>query len=260
MTTDYKEKAEELMKMLKEQSGIDIQLCCAAGSRAYGTADETSDYDFTVVRANTPEEILTGKQTKPTHRIIDDIDVKIYPFNNFIELLLKSNPNILEVFGLKPDDFFYVSENIKLILKNEELFLSKKCEPSYKGYAMSCYMHAQMSYIKNGVRPDSAMYRKRAAKSMFNCLRVYEQGTQLFKTGKIKTCVNDSEVAWTLAQAKNGDILDDNLNPTIPYGDTLFCAFEKCFYKAFENTELPEEPDYDAIRKLQMNFNRQIVL
>lgn len=260
MLDNYHEKYSELRKILENTLDIDIHLCCAAGSRAYGIYDKNSDYDFTVVRSNTPAEILTGRQTKPMHRIIGDIDVKIYPFNNFIELLLKSNPNLLEVFGLEPDDFFYISEDIKPIFENKQLFFSKECEPSFKGYALSCRKHAQMAYIKEDVSPDAAIYRQKSAKSMFECLRIYEQGTQLFTTGEIKTRVSDSEVGWTLARAKDGDILDDNLNPTIPYADTIFSAFAKCFDAAFANTKLPAEPDYDAIRQLQMNFNRQIVL
>lgn len=260
MTNDYKERYNELMQILKEDQNIDIQLCCAAGSRAYGTADESSDYDFTVVRANTPEEILTDKKTKPTHHIIGDIDIKIYPFNNFIELLLKQNPNLLEIFGLRPDDFFYISDEMKQILINKALFLSKKAASSYKSYAMSCYQHAMMAYVNEKARTDAAHWRKKAAKSMFECLRIYEQGTQLFKTGEIKTCINDSEVAYTLSEARNGNILDANLEPTVPYEDTIFPAFAHCFDEAFEHTQLPKEPDYDAIRKLQMDFNRQIIL
>lgn len=129
--------------MLTQTTDIGVQLCCATGSRAYGIADESSDYDFIVVRANTPKEILTCTQTTPVHRIIGDIDLTIYPFNNFIKLLSKQNPNLLEIFGLKSDDFFLITDNMKQILNSANLFLSKKCASSYRGYAQSCYIDAK---------------------------------------------------------------------------------------------------------------------
>lgn len=260
MTTKYKEKANEVVKMLTQTMGIDVQLCCATGSRAYGMANESSDYDFIVVRANTPKEILTCTQTTPVHRIIGDIDLTIYPFNNFIKLLSKQNPNLLEIFGLKSDDFFLITDNMKQILNSANLFLSKKCASSYRGYAQSCYIDAKKLYMKSKeIHPTH--FRKKAAKSMFECLRIYEQGTELFKTGKIRACVTDPEMAYTLMKVRAGEFLDNNLDPVnFHYENTMFHTFENCFDNAFKSTNLPDEPDYNAIEKLQMGFNQQIVL
>ncbi|MBD0297333.1 MAG: nucleotidyltransferase domain-containing protein, partial [Flavisolibacter sp.] len=62
-------------------------------------------------------------------------DVLFYELKRFFELLLRNNPNIIELLGIPPECIVY-----KHPLMNEvkpELFLSKLCRQTFANYALS---------------------------------------------------------------------------------------------------------------------------
>lgn len=52
-----------------------------------------------------------------------------------ITLLCNCNPNTIEMLGLKPGHYLYLSPIGKELLDNKELFLSKKAAQTFGGYA-----------------------------------------------------------------------------------------------------------------------------
>ena len=54
-----------------------------------------------------------------------------------ITLLSNCNPNTIEILGLKPEHYLYVSPVGQELLDNAHMFLSKKCVQSFGGYANS---------------------------------------------------------------------------------------------------------------------------
>jgi hypothetical protein len=108
-----------------------LLLKCISGSQAYGLALPHSDTD------------IKGVFIQPKHEYygltyIDQInnetnDIMYYEIKKFVELLLKNNPNILELLST-PDDCVLYRHPVINQLK-PEMFLSKLCNQTFGQYA-----------------------------------------------------------------------------------------------------------------------------
>lgn len=115
--------------------GDHIILLGLGGSYAYGTNIETSDLDIRGCAVNRKEEILTNKNFE--QRCDKTTDTTIYSLNKLISLLSNCNPNTIELLGLKPEHYLYVSPIGQELLDHKKMFLSKKAVQSFCGYAYS---------------------------------------------------------------------------------------------------------------------------
>lgn len=107
-----------------EHLGGRIIMLGLGGSHAYGTNIETSDLDVRGCALNSKEEILTNQHYE---QFVDEkTDTTIYAFNKLISLLCNCNPNTIEMLGLKPEHYLYLSPVGRELLSNKDLFLSKK--------------------------------------------------------------------------------------------------------------------------------------
>lgn len=113
--------------------GKNIILLGLGGSYAYGTNIETSDLDVRGCALNSKEDILTNQNFEQF--VNEETDTTIYSFNKLINLLSNSNPNTIEILGLEPWQYLYISPIGKQFLANKKMFLSKKCIHSFGGYA-----------------------------------------------------------------------------------------------------------------------------
>jgi hypothetical protein len=104
-----------------------------SGSKSFGLDTPTSDTDIKGV-FYLPKEEFYGLYYIP--QISNETNDEVYyELGRFIELLLKNNPNILEILATPDDCVLYkhpLMEHIKL-----EDFLSKLCKDSFAGYAMT---------------------------------------------------------------------------------------------------------------------------
>lgn len=115
--------------------GDHIILLGLGGSHAYGTNIETSDLDIRGCAVNRKEEILTNKNFG--QRCDEATDTTIYSLNKLISLLSNCNPNTIELLGLKPEHYLYISPIGQELLDHKKMFLSKKAVQSFGGYAYS---------------------------------------------------------------------------------------------------------------------------
>ena len=115
--------------------GDHIILLGLGGSHAYGTNIETSDLDIRGCAVNRKEEILTNKNFE--QRCDKTTDTTIYSLNKLISLLSNCNPNTIELLGLKPEHYLYISSIGQELLDHKKMFLSKKAVQSFCGYAYS---------------------------------------------------------------------------------------------------------------------------
>lgn len=118
-----------------EHLGNKIILFGLGGSWAYGTNIETSDLDFRGCALNSKEELLTNANFEQF--INEETDTVVYGFNKLISLLSNCNPNTIEILGLKPDHYLYLSDIGRELIDNTDMFLSKKAVNSFGGYANS---------------------------------------------------------------------------------------------------------------------------
>lgn len=117
--------------------GSQIIMLGLGGSYAYGTNKEGSDIDIRGIALNSREDILAGTVYQFEQVINEDTDTTIYSLNKIINLLANVNPNTIEMLGLDPDQYLYLSPEGKMLVDNAHIFLSKKCAHSFGGYANS---------------------------------------------------------------------------------------------------------------------------
>lgn len=113
--------------------GKNIILLGLGGSHAYGTNIESSDLDLRGCALNSKTEILTNENFNQF--VNEDTDTTIYSFNKLLSLLSNCNPNCIEILGLKPEHYLYLSPVGQELLDNKNLFLSKRAIHSFGGYA-----------------------------------------------------------------------------------------------------------------------------
>jgi predicted nucleotidyltransferase len=105
---------------------------CVAGSKAYGTDLPSSDEDRRGVFV-APTDFILGLDH--LDQVSDERgDIVYYEVGRFVELLLKNNPNALELLGMPEDCIRHRHPLFDLL--PPRLFLSKLCAKTFGEYAM----------------------------------------------------------------------------------------------------------------------------
>lgn len=119
------------IEFLKENNLILLEVI--SGSKSFGIASEKSDTDIKGV-FYLPKNDFYGMGYIP--QIANETnDIVYYEVGRFVELLLKNNPNILEVLAT-PEEFILFKHPIMSLLNLED-FLSKLCKDTFGGYAVT---------------------------------------------------------------------------------------------------------------------------
>lgn len=114
-----------------------------SGSIAYGTNTPLSDVDVRGIFVANPINLLTPFY--PVDELIIDVDdTKYYELNKFMALLIKNNPNILELLFVNDEHIINKHVAFDLLRNNREMFLTKKIAYTTTGYA-----HDQLTRIKS---------------------------------------------------------------------------------------------------------------
>ena len=109
-----------------------LLLDTVAGSQAYGTAIEGSDEDRRGVFV-APRSFIGGLDA--IEQVADERNDQVYyELGHFVSLLLKNNPNALELLAM-PEDCIRHRHPLFELLK-PEIFLSKLCAKTFGEYAM----------------------------------------------------------------------------------------------------------------------------
>ena len=119
------------IQTLKSQNLILFEVI--SGSKSFGLNTPTSDTDIKGVYY-LPKDKFFGLDYIP--QISNETNDEVYyEIGRFVELLLKNNPNILEILASPEDCILYkhpLMEHLQL-----EDFLSKLCKDSFAGYAVT---------------------------------------------------------------------------------------------------------------------------
>lgn len=146
-----------------EHLGRHVILLGLAGSYSYGTNIRTSDIDIRGIALNQKSDLIG--LTRFEQYVDEDTDTVIYGFNKVVGLLLSCNPNTIELLGLKPEHYLYLSDIGRLLLDNRRLFLSKRAIQSFGGYA-----DAQLRRLQNALARDTFPQTEKE-RHIFNSVR-----------------------------------------------------------------------------------------
>ena len=317
-----------------EHLGRNIILLGLGGSHAYGTETDNSDLDIRGCALNSKSEILCGENFEQVTNIITDTTV--YSFTKLIKLLTGCNPNTIEILGLKPEHYLYLTDIGRELLERRKMFLSRRAVISFSGYADSQLrrlenksarlaeqniqeqhilnsielaserfrelyfnypddaiklyidtadnteldteifmditlrhyplrdykdMWRQMSdivrdYAKLGKCNHNAVVHNKLGKHMMHLVRLYMMCTDILEKGEIITY--RAEEHDLLMEIRNGAFLDDNGQPAAEFSE-LAEYYRKRLDYAREHTDLPELPDYKAIREFTIYVNERAV-
>lgn len=113
------------------------------GSRVYGTYKEDSDYDYRGVAIPPPLYYL-GYSSNFSQHTEPESDEVIYGFNKFLTLAAQNNPNVIELLYIPEKYWTTASREWKVLVDNRDLFLSKKCYHTFRGYA-----HQQLKRLRS---------------------------------------------------------------------------------------------------------------
>lgn len=125
---------------------------CISGSKAYGTDIEGSDTDYKGVYFAPKEQFFgLGIQGQINE---DNNDKSYYELGKFIDLLSKSNPNMLEMLNVPPACVLYRHSIMDHI--EPAAFITKACKETFAGYAKTQIRKARglKKKILNPVEPE----------------------------------------------------------------------------------------------------------
>jgi len=175
----------------KEPLVGNIILLGLGGSYAYGTNNENSDIDIRGVATHNAQDILTRKGFEQV--INEETDTTIYSLEKIVNLLSNCNPNTIEILGLEPWQYFYVTDIGQALIDNRDMFLSKRAIHSFGGYSS-----AQLRRLEN----RAARTMKQSKREEF-ILRSIENAKYTFPT-KYFDCPEDA-IRLYIDEAVNPD-------------------------------------------------------
>ncbi|WP_118974175.1 DNA polymerase beta superfamily protein [Taibaiella koreensis] len=125
-----------------------LLLECISGSRAYGLDTPSSDTDIKGV-FYLPRDQFYGLHyvAQVSNETNDEV---YYELGRFVELLLRNNPNMLELLAT-PDDLVLYRHPLMAAF-TQELFLSRLCRDTFAGYAYTQIKKAR-GYNKKASNP-----------------------------------------------------------------------------------------------------------
>lgn len=213
---------------------------CQVGSRAFGLAGSDSDDDLRGIYLpparlhwslfRLPEQLEFNEEGR---------DEVYWELEKFLKLALKANPNVLETLWtplvLDAND---LAEELRAL---REAFLSRHVYKTYSGYVLSQFRRMANAQAKTGT------YK---AKHAMHLVRLLYSGIEALRTGQIRVDVAEHRPellaiksgAWSFEQARARAL-----------------ELDREFQEAYQQTRLPEQPDYQRVDQFLVHARRRMV-
>lgn len=219
-----------------------------AGSNLYGTSNETSDMDKRGFTISPPHYIFNlynpdGKLYNfETHDTNNGVDINLHSFRKFLKYSLKCNNNFIELLFAPEDKIICSSKFGKTVINNRDRLISKKAYKPFRGFAKSEFLK-----IVGDKTRDLGKKRKEqikdfgyAVKNAYHSIRIMYQGAELLRDGHITFPRPEKDL---LLEIREGDLSLDDFRD-------LYHSTASDLDKAFEDSPLPEKPNYEFANSL----------
>lgn len=201
-----------------------IIYCCVIGSRAYGLQDEQSDTDRRGIYLP-PAELHWSLYGVPEQLENEETQEAYWELQKFIVLALKANPNVLECLYCPIVQF--ATPLAEELLAMRDAFLSKLVFQTYSGYVAS-----QFKKMQTDIRNQGQVKWKH----VMHLIRLLISGIGVLREGKVT--VEVGEQREPLLAIKRGEV---SFHEADAWRKRLQVEFEQ----AFQQTALPDRPDYE---------------
>lgn len=217
------------------------------GSHSYGTSTPESDLDTMGVVIPFPsKDYYLGMSTFGNSDTVDyktdEIDSHYYEIRKFVQLALKANANVLPLLWLRPEDYIKVSLTGDVLINMRDRFVSKKIYHTFCGYAAAQQkrMLGETTGQLGEKRKDLIRKYGYDTKFAFHTIRLLKMCKETLETGTLQ-----------VYREKDRDFLLSIRNGKYSIKEILELVkdFEADCDAAFEITQLPDEPDYEAANR-----------
>jgi len=190
---------------------------------------------------------------KPIERFIDKYDVVHYELRHMLNLLIKSNPNVLSLLWLQPNQYLKNTIYGQMLLENRNLFSSKVAHASFTGYAYSQLKKMEKFSFEGymGQKRKSLVEKfGYDCKNAAHCIRLLKMGMEFLSTGELLVARPDA--AWLL-EIKKGEWRIEQVKAE---AERLF----KLTDEALVRSSLPPKPDIEKIEQLTREIIQDYVM
>lgn len=208
---------------------------CVIGSRAYGLEDDQSDTDRRGIYLP-PAELHWSLYGVPEQLENEETQEAYWEIQKFIVLALKANPNVLEC--LYSPIVELATPLAKELLAMREAFLSKLVFQTYSGYVASQFKKMQTDIRNQG---------KVKWKHVMHLIRLLISGIDVLREGKVT--VEVGQAREQLLSIKRGEV-------GFAEADSWRKSLQVDFERAFQETALPERPDYERANEFLIRARR----
>lgn len=208
---------------------------CVIGSRAYGLDDENSDIDRRGIYLP-PADLHWSLYGVPDQLENDATQEVYWELQKFVVLALKANPNVLEC--LYTPIVETATPLAQEMLDMKEVFLSKLVFQTYSGYVASQFKKMQTD-IRNQGQVKS--------KHVMHLIRLLLSGINVLREGFVAVAVGEHRDR--LLAIKSGETKWDDV-------EAWRLELHQQFNSAFEQTKLPERPNYERANEYLVKARR----
>jgi len=212
---------------------------CQVGSKAFGLASDESDDDLRGIYLP-PAHLHWSLRKLPEQLEYSEgqRDEVYWELEKSLRLALKANPNVLET--LWTPLVLDADETAEELRSMRRAFLSKHVYKTYSGYVLSQFRRmANAQKSKGTYKPKHAMH----------LIRLLYSGIAALETGEIR--IDVAERREELLEIKGGGLSFEEVKRRA-------LALDERFQAAFEQTTLPDQPDYDRVDAFLIRTRRKM--
>lgn len=211
---------------------------CIVGSRAYGLDNDESDTDrrgFYIA----PAELQWSLSGAPEQLERDETQETYWELQKFIVMALKANPNVLECLYTPLVET--MTPLAQELISMRDIFLSRFIYQTYNGYVLS-----QFKQLERDLRTKGQPRWKHA----MHLIRLLLSGITVLREGFVMVRVD--EYRDQLLSIKRAEMPWAEVN-------TWRLSLHSAFDRAYNETRLPDRPDYERANAFLIKARRSVV-